>query len=69
MLICRGFLTIARARALTVAAIPSMRDEFFDRSGLLNIRLSLFSFVDRQLAFWRRAGCPTWKLAGGDLFQ
>lgn len=41
MLIWRGLLTIARESAFTVAAIPSMRDEFFDRSGLLNIRLSL----------------------------
>jgi hypothetical protein len=54
MLICRGFFTIARASALTVAAIPSMRDELFDRSGLVNIRLSLLSLVERQLAFRRQ---------------
>jgi hypothetical protein len=51
MLLCRGLFTMARASAFTVAAIPSMRDELFDRSGLVNIKLSLFSFVARQLAF------------------
>src|ERR1700704_2554218 len=61
MLICRGVLTIARASAFTVAAIPSIRDELFDRSGLVNIRLSLLSFVERQLAFQRSTGCPPWR--------
>jgi hypothetical protein len=42
-----GPTTIARARAFTVAAILSMRDEFFDRSGFVNIRLSLLFFVVR----------------------
>src|ERR1019366_1732626 len=55
-----GMYTIARASAFTVAAIPSIRDEFFDRSGLVNIRLSLLSFDVTQLAFQRRTGCPPW---------
>jgi len=63
MLLCRGLTAMARARAFTVAAIPSMRDELFDRSGLVNIKLSLFSFVARQLAFQRsvsfREACVT----------
>ena len=46
--------------ALTVAAIPSMRDELFDRSGFVNIKLSLLSLVERQLAFQRSTGCPPW---------
>ena len=55
-----GFATMARARAFTVAAIPSILDECFERSGLLNIRLSLFSFAVTQLAFQRSTGWPPW---------
>src|ERR1700730_5109590 len=38
-----------------------MRDELFDRSGFVNIKLSLFSFVERQLAFQRSTGFPPWR--------
>jgi hypothetical protein len=52
----RGVLTIARMSVLPVAAIPSMLDELFDRSGFVKIKLLLLSFVERQLGFQRSTG-------------
>src|SRR5688500_19249485 len=51
---------IARASAFTVAEIPSIREELLDRSGLVNIKLSLFSLAVTQLAFQRSTGWPPW---------
>ncbi len=70
MLICRGFLAIARDSAFTVAAIPSMRDEFFDRSGLVNIRLSLLLLSRQATRVPAQYRMPAMvELAGGDQLQ
>jgi Protein of unknown function (DUF3489) len=50
-----GTATIARARAFTTAAMPSMREELFERSGLVNIRLS--SMISFRIAGSFRRKC------------